>query len=82
MTDVYDRAQEQDAMFLRHALEAQRRKAGAASGLVQSWEHTSATECQDPNCDEPIPEARRRAVPGVQTCISCQQRDEAVKAKK
>lgn len=26
--------------------------------------------CQE--CGEPIPEARRRAVPGVQTCIACQ----------
>ena len=23
-------------------------------------------------CDEPIPEARRRAVPGVQLCVDCQ----------
>jgi len=23
-------------------------------------------------CDEPIPEARRRAVPGVRLCIACQ----------
>lgn len=27
--------------------------------------------CQE--CDEPIPEARRRAVPGVRMCVSCQQ---------
>lgn len=26
--------------------------------------------CAD--CDEPIPEARRQAVPGVQLCIDCQ----------
>ena len=24
------------------------------------------------DCGEPIPEARRQAVPGVQTCIECQ----------
>lgn len=23
-------------------------------------------------CDEPIPEARRRAIPGVQLCVDCQ----------
>ena len=23
-------------------------------------------------CDEPIPEARRRAIPGVQLCVACQ----------
>ena len=30
----------------------------------------SGDYCQE--CGEVIPEARRRAVPGVQTCISCQ----------
>lgn len=30
----------------------------------------SAAFCAD--CDEPIPEARRRAVPGVRLCIDCQ----------
>ena len=30
----------------------------------------SLTECAD--CGEPIPEARRRAVPGVTLCIGCQ----------
>jgi phage/conjugal plasmid C-4 type zinc finger TraR family protein len=33
-------------------------------------------ECED--CGEPIPEARRQAVPGVRCCLSCQAaRDEA-----
>ena len=31
----------------------------------------SLTECAE--CGEPIPEARRRALPGVQLCISCQE---------
>ncbi|MCZ0960207.1 DksA/TraR family C4-type zinc finger protein [Paracoccus benzoatiresistens] len=36
----------------------------------------SAIACID--CDEPIPEARRRAVPGVQLCVDCQSgRDKA-----
>jgi phage/conjugal plasmid C-4 type zinc finger TraR family protein len=30
----------------------------------------SALFCRE--CDEPIPEARRQAVPGVQLCLSCQ----------
>ena len=33
----------------------------------------SLSHCE--NCDEPIPEARRLAVPGVRLCIICQQRD-------
>lgn len=36
----------------------------------------SLTHCAD--CDEPIPEARRTALPGVKLCIECQQdRDSA-----
>lgn len=31
----------------------------------------SATECRE--CGESIPEARRMNMPGVQTCIDCQQ---------
>lgn len=31
----------------------------------------SATECKE--CDEPIPEARRNALPGVELCMSCAQ---------
>lgn len=30
----------------------------------------SLEECED--CGEPIPEARRRAVPGVRRCVDCQ----------
>ena len=31
----------------------------------------SATHCQD--CGEPIPDARREALPGVRLCITCQE---------
>ncbi len=31
----------------------------------------SLTHCAD--CDEPIPEARRKALPGVKLCIDCQE---------
>jgi len=30
----------------------------------------SATHCDD--CGAPIPQGRRRAVPGVRTCVACQ----------
>ena len=40
----------------------------------------SRTQCLD--CEEPIPEARRQAIPGVKLCIECQQeRDGAYKAR-
>lgn len=30
----------------------------------------SRTRCED--CDEPIPDARRHAMPGVRLCVACQ----------
>ena len=30
----------------------------------------SAAECE--RCEEPIPEARRKAIPGVRLCVHCQ----------
>ncbi|MFW8634346.1 DksA/TraR family C4-type zinc finger protein [Cribrihabitans pelagius] len=40
----------------------------------------SRTHCAD--CEEPIPEARRKAIPGVKLCIDCQQeRDGTYKAR-
>jgi len=40
----------------------------------------SLTHCAE--CEEPIPVARRRALPGVKLCIDCQQdRDSAYQAR-
>ncbi len=40
----------------------------------------SLTHCAE--CEEPIPEARRAAVPGVKLCIECmQERDAAYKVR-
>lgn len=33
-------------------------------------EGTGATHCIE--CEEPIPEARRKAIPGVRLCVHCQ----------
>ena len=38
-------------------------------------EGESLTECAE--CDEPIPEARRRALPGVKLCVDCQSERDA-----
>ncbi len=62
MVDLVDMANEVAQLRLNHALERQRR--------VSSVSAVSAVFCED--CDEQIPEARRMAVPGVQTCIECQ----------
>ena len=35
----------------------------------------SLSHCED--CDEPIPVARQKAVPGVRKCISCQEAEDS-----
>lgn len=34
----------------------------------------SLTECEE--CGDPIPEARRKAVPGVRKCVACQEAED------
>lgn len=38
----------------------------------------SRERCEE--CDEPIPEARRKALPGVAMCVGCQQEADAARA--
>lgn len=61
MADEADIAQQ-------HELEV----AKAISDHIQAtrFTGTSARYCEF--CDEPIPEARRKAVPGVRHCVECQ----------
>jgi len=66
MTDPFDRATEREEELRADALADQARRSGLAGKTVAD----SATECR--LCDEPIPDARRHALPGVQTCIDCQ----------
>ncbi|MEO9782558.1 MAG: DksA/TraR family C4-type zinc finger protein [Sedimentitalea sp.] len=43
-------------------------------------EGESRTHCAE--CEEPIPEARRNAIPGIKLCIDCmQERDSAFQAR-
>lgn len=53
--------QEQIDASVQDAVEAARRRLPAGE---------SRTHCEV--CEEPIPEARRKAVPGVRLCIGCQ----------
>ncbi|MBH2779232.1 TraR/DksA family transcriptional regulator [Serratia marcescens] len=61
MADLMDYEQERQALVL----EAQIANARKSSTL------SSAFVCEE--CDAPISAARRAAVPGVDTCVSCQQ---------
>lgn len=54
--------------------EAHDRALALAAFARQQPRGESAAECVD--CGEPIPERRRLAVPGVQTCVDCQGRRE------
>jgi phage/conjugal plasmid C-4 type zinc finger TraR family protein len=62
MPDEIDRAQAREEEIRADAIRAQLRRTLPAGD--------SASECA--MCGEPIPEARRAALPGVQTCIDCQ----------
>lgn len=67
MTDIVDLALQSEEEARSRALQAQAARAGLSTKTVAD----SAEECAV--CEEPIPQARREAVPGVQTCIECQQ---------
>ncbi|NXZ87931.1 TraR/DksA C4-type zinc finger protein [Serratia fonticola] len=67
MADLMDIAQERQALIL----DAQIANARKSSVMP------SAFKCED--CDAPIPEARRIALLGVETCVACQHRREAMR---
>ncbi|HCC5759607.1 TPA: TraR/DksA family transcriptional regulator [Citrobacter koseri] len=60
MADIIDIAAETEELQRNAALSAHRRNRNAVS----------AEHCEE--CGDPIPELRRTAVPGCQTCAECQ----------
>lgn len=75
MSDLVDQAQELEERLRGAALEAHARRAGGRPP-AEDFEIASAEFCESPRCGARIPEARRRAVPGVRLCIECQAREE------
>ncbi len=63
--DCFDQAQE---------LEAQQRELAIAEARSHAPQGISEKFCVMPDCGEPIPEARRQAVPGCKFCVDCQAR--------
>ena len=61
MPDYMDHIQERQTESLSRQINAARVKPCGAAALV----------CEE--CDAPIPEARRIAIPGVVFCVTCQQ---------
>lgn len=66
MTDIFDRASDREEEMRADALEEQRRRAGLEGKTVAD----SATHCTI--CGGRIKAARRKYLPGVQTCVECQ----------
>lgn len=62
MVDLVDMANEVAQLRLNAALERQLQASSKSA--------VSAEYCED--CEEPIPELRRVALIGVQTCVECQ----------
>jgi len=60
--DLFDRAQEREQQLRDEALKRQR---------DQMPKGESAENCED--CGTKIPQRRRRAIPGVGTCVDCQE---------
>lgn len=76
MTDISDRASEHEETDRADALAAQAQRAGFAGKTLAD----SAVLCRV--CDEPIPDERRQAYLGVQTCVLCQaELEQATKTK-
>ena len=71
MTDIFDRATELEQRQRDDALKRQRDK--AQLGESRDWRELSAKWCAVAACGERIPDARRKALPGVQYCTDCQQ---------
>ncbi len=46
----------------------------SARAALNSGNLESAIECED--CEEPIPEARQKVMPGCTRCVACQERFE------
>ena len=62
MSDVADEAMIRERLYLRVAL---------ANATTRCNAQPSALFCEE--CGGPIPEARRRAVPGCRLCRDCQE---------
>ncbi|WP_140919138.1 TraR/DksA family transcriptional regulator [Limnobaculum xujianqingii] len=60
--DDIDRAAELELQQQERALEARKQSIPAGTGYSHCF-----------GCDNPIPEARRKAIPGVTRCVDCQQ---------
>lgn len=64
MPDIADDAQSEEQLMIERGLTA----------IRAQFASQSAVACQQ--CGDPIPERRRQLLPGVKTCVDCQERTE------
>ena len=74
MADDIDRASELEEWSRAKDLREQLQRAGFAEAA--DWKRRSAKWCVEPGCGEHIPDGRRKALPGVQRCVACQETKE------
>ncbi|VVE59817.1 hypothetical protein PCA31118_00025 [Pandoraea captiosa] len=67
--DDFDRATELEEKFRQAAIDAT-----LTPRTYKPGESTAV--CQNEACGEPIPDARRKAIPGCRFCVECQNRRE------
>jgi phage/conjugal plasmid C-4 type zinc finger TraR family protein len=65
--DIFDQAQERDALFRENALKNQLAK---TRPIVTPGAKVTKRNCKD--CGDPIPKKRLKAKPGAERCIECQ----------
>lgn len=75
MTDVCDRAAEREAQHRSDALAAHKRCMATTGRMTEG----APGYCRV--CGEMIPMARRGAIPGVATCVDCQQMLESARER-
>lgn len=67
--DDFDHASDIEEQYRALAIAAATRPARSTTGESEVF-------CQNEACGEPIPDERRRAIPGCRFCIECQERRE------
>ena len=76
MADICERGSDRAEELTGDALAVQARRSGLEGKTVDD----SATQCCF--CEDTIPEERRQAYPGVQTCVDCQEMIEQAEKRK
>lgn len=78
MTDIYDQATEAEERDRAQALADQAANAPPAG----DWRKLSKKWCEGAGCGARIPDERRRAVPGVELCVECQNALELIRKRR